>query len=101
MRLMHHAPGLRSILADFYLVLGNAHFDLVHVHHDPGLAGLFDAAVPRAAPQAFLLGALAAAPRPSHIGPALTPVPRAPLPAPPLVLPPPGPPHPALPRTCS
>src|SRR2546422_2281746 len=98
MRLMHHAPGLRSILPDFYVVRGNAHFDLVHVHHDPGLAGLFDDAVPRAAPQPFLLGALAAAPTPSHIGHALTPVPRASLPARARGLPPAGRPDTWFPR---
>src|SRR5439155_8219749 len=99
MRLMHHAPGLRSILPDFYVARGNAHFDLVHVHHDPRLAGLFDDAVPRAAPQAFLLGALTAAPTPSHIGHALTPVPRASLPARARGLPPAGRPDISFPRT--
>src|SRR6266545_1295704 len=68
MRLVHHAPGLRPLLPDVDVVLGNAHFDLVHVQHDPGLSGLFDDAVPRATPQAFLFGAVTPAPSPSHVG---------------------------------
>src|SRR5438034_11764923 len=64
MRLMHHAPGLRSILPGFDLLRGNAHFDLVHGEHDPRLAVLFHDAVPRAAPQAFLFGAFGSAPIP-------------------------------------
>src|SRR2546429_4483781 len=99
MRLMHHAPGLGSILPGFDLLRGNAHFDLVHVEHDPGLAGLFDDAVPRAAPQAFPFGAFAAAPSPPHIGHALTPVPRASLPARARGLPPAGRPDTSFPRT--
>src|SRR2546426_8248517 len=68
MRLVHYAPGLRSIFPDVEGVLGNAHFDLVHVQHDPRLAGLFDDAVPRASPQALVLGALTPAPSPSEFG---------------------------------
>src|SRR5712692_1861735 len=68
MRLVHYAPRLRSIFPDVDGVLGNAHFNLVHVQHDPRLAGLFDDAVPRASPQALLLGALTAAPGPSEFG---------------------------------
>src|SRR3989454_12090818 len=68
MRLVHYAPGLRSIFPDVEGVLGNAHFDLVHIQHDPRLAGLFDDAVPRASPQALVLGALTPAPSPSEFG---------------------------------
>src|SRR5207244_11572363 len=71
MRLMHHAPGLRSILPGFDLLRGNPHFDLVPVEPDPRLAGLFHDAVPRAAPQAFLFRPFPAAPSPPHIGHAL------------------------------
>src|SRR5437867_10777102 len=68
MWLVHHAPGLRPILPDVDILLGNAHFDLVHVQHDPGLAGLFDDAVPRAAPKALFFGAVTTAPGPSDVG---------------------------------
>src|SRR5437879_13764820 len=67
MRLVYYAPGLRSIFPHVEVVFGNAHFDLVHVQHDPRLAGLFDDPVPRASPQALVLGALPPAPGPSGL----------------------------------
>src|SRR5438128_3966236 len=66
--LMHYAPGLRPVLPDVHVLPGNAHFDLVHVQHDPGFSRLFDDAVPRASPQTFLFGACTAAPSPTDVG---------------------------------
>src|SRR5439155_777335 len=66
--LMHSAPGLRPLLPDVHVLFGNAHLDLVHVQHDPGLSRLFDDAVPRASPQSFLFGACTAAPSPTDVG---------------------------------
>src|SRR6058998_1842191 len=65
MGLVHHAPSLRPIPADLDVLLGHPHFHLMHVEHDPRLAGLFDDAVPRTAPQALLFCAVAAAAGPS------------------------------------
>src|SRR2546426_11073969 len=66
--LVDHAPRLGAILADLEVVLGDPDLDLVHVHHHPGLVGVFDDAVPGAAPEAVLLGSLAATPDPSDVG---------------------------------
>src|SRR5207247_9111821 len=59
MGLMHHAPGLRPILPGLHTLPGNAHFDQVHVPHDPGLAGLCAASAPRPPAQAFLFAPVA------------------------------------------
>src|SRR6266496_1674318 len=99
MRLGHHAPRLRAILADLHVILGNPHFYLVHVQHDPRLPVLLDDAVPAAPAQSFLLGAVAAAPGPSHVSHSITPAPRLSLPARARGLPPAGPPSTSFPRT--
>src|SRR3989442_2643622 len=68
MGLMHHAPDLRPILPGVHILPGNAHFDQVHVQHDPDVAGFLDDSVPRAAPKAFLFVTVPAAPGPFHTG---------------------------------
>src|SRR5947208_3753681 len=54
MGLVHHAPCLGPVVADFQGILRHADLDTVDIEHYPGLAGLFDHPVPRPPPQAFL-----------------------------------------------
>ena len=68
MGLVHDAPRLGPLGADFERILGHAHLDPVDVEHHPGLAGLLHHPVPRPAPQAFVLGAISPAASPPHVG---------------------------------
>src|ERR1043166_452190 len=67
MGLVHHAPRLGAVIADFQGVLRHADLDAVDVEHHPRLAGLFHHAVPGPAPQAFFFRTISSAASPPLI----------------------------------
>src|SRR6266571_459269 len=67
MGLVHDAPRLGPVVADFQGILRHADLDTVDIEHYPGLAGLFHHPVPRPPPQAFLFCAIPSAASPSLI----------------------------------
>src|SRR5207244_3146074 len=66
--LVDDTPRLGAVLANLQVVPRHAHFHLMDVHHDPGLAAVLHDAIPAAAAQTLLLSTVTLAPHPTRLG---------------------------------